>query len=286
MADIQNILSIDVESWVHFYDDALRLDRNLSSADRKFLDSNYSCLAIEQILKLLKKYNQKATFFVVAEIYDWYPEAIEAIIEAGHEIGYHTQSHPILYNSEILANELKQSADFIKRFKPAGFRAPNIYITRPAMSLLVQHGFTYSSSTYGDYMIQSIDGVAEIPVSAIPFWSNRKKDLLLPQNLSIKMLFQQMPFGSGLFIALFGSKISYFINHVNKKNKPAILFIHPWQMYQTKTIRGFSFVTKILRQNPLCLPYTINILNSVEELLKKHNFTSFKHYYEQQRVLE
>jgi len=81
---VRNILSIDVESWVHFYKDALILNHSTTSVDRKVLDNNYIPIALDRIFALLKKYNQKATFFVVAEIYDWYPNTIEEILTQGH----------------------------------------------------------------------------------------------------------------------------------------------------------------------------------------------------------
>lgn len=49
-----------------------------------------------QILAVLKKYNIKATFFVVGMNAKRYPELIKQIHEAGHVIGNHSQTHPML----------------------------------------------------------------------------------------------------------------------------------------------------------------------------------------------
>lgn len=275
-----NILSIDLESWVHFYADALKDEQHgLSSSDRKKLDNGYIPSATTNILNLLEEYNQKATFFVLGEIYDWYPEVIEEIDRRGCELAYHTHSHAILRNGEILEKELEQSRDFIERFNIIGFRAPQIFITSDSMAHLRKYGIKYSSSTYGEYKIKRIEGIDEIPVSTLFYRRKREKEQSLPRNLTMRMLSREIPFGSGLCIALFGSGVSRFIGHLNRNNVPAILFVHPWQLYQSRKIEEFSFKLKVLYRNPLCIPYTRNILKSMEKLLKLHRFVSFRDYF-------
>ena len=278
---MKNILSIDLESWVHFHGDALGIKRSrFSSSERKSIDNHYIPDVTNQILNLLDEYNQKATFFIIGELYDWYPSTIEDIESRGHEIGYHTQTHRLLRNKEILEEELKKSSAFLRRFNPAGFRAPEIFITRDSFACLKKYGFKYSSSSYSGHGITNIDGIDEIPVSAFCFKENDVSDQHLPKNLTIKMLFKQIPFGSGIFISLFGSKISYFIDSLNMKGVPAILFFHPWQLYTHKQITKPSFRLKLLSCNPLCLPYTINIKKAIEKLFNRHSFLSFRGYYE------
>ena len=45
------------------------------------------------ILDILEEYGIKATFFMVGENVQYYPEAAKAVVEAGHELGNHTFSH-------------------------------------------------------------------------------------------------------------------------------------------------------------------------------------------------
>ncbi|MBU5267686.1 polysaccharide deacetylase family protein [Virgibacillus proomii] len=49
-----------------------------------------------QILKTLKEYDAKATFFMLGNQVDYYPDLARKVIEDGHEIGNHTRSHPNL----------------------------------------------------------------------------------------------------------------------------------------------------------------------------------------------
>jgi len=276
---MQNIFSIDLESWAHFYFSALKKDCDISSAEKKKLDSGYIPEAISGLLGLLDKYKQKATFFVLGEVYDWYPEAVRSIAKKGHEIAYHSHTHALIKNKDVLREELKKSEHFINEFNPAGFRAPNIHITRDAIGCLKEYGFKYSSSTYGNYNVTEYDGIDEIPVSSLSYQKRYSIDKSLPKHLTVKMLFSQVPFGSGLFVSLFGSRTSYFIERVNKENKPAILFVHPWQVCTPKEILSLAFKLKVLFCNPLCFPYTRNIQKPLETLLSRHSFTSFKELY-------
>ena len=47
-----------------------------------------------QILDILAEYKIRATFFLIGENVEYYPEAAKRIISEGHEIGNHTYSHP------------------------------------------------------------------------------------------------------------------------------------------------------------------------------------------------
>ncbi len=46
-----------------------------------------------KVLELLKKYNAKATFFMVGENVEKYPEVFQMVKNAGHTIGNHTYNH-------------------------------------------------------------------------------------------------------------------------------------------------------------------------------------------------
>ncbi|MEK4423882.1 polysaccharide deacetylase family protein [Solibacillus sp. FSL K6-1523] len=50
----------------------------------------------KQILTLLEKYDAKATFFMLGSRVQYYPSLVGEIRDAGHEIGNHSWSHPVL----------------------------------------------------------------------------------------------------------------------------------------------------------------------------------------------
>ena len=64
-----------------------------------------------QLLKLLKKYNAQATFFVIGRQMLKYPELARAILRDGHTLANHTQTHPILVFWSFLESWLVQEID-------------------------------------------------------------------------------------------------------------------------------------------------------------------------------
>ncbi len=82
-----------------------------------------------EILDILKKYNVKATFFVLGKNVESYPLTIKRIAEEGHVIGNHTYSHPyLLFESKTqFKYQIKRTEQDIMRFagvRPYLFRSP------------------------------------------------------------------------------------------------------------------------------------------------------------------
>jgi len=245
-----NYLSIDFESWTY---PNLPNFRTLNSQQRKKLDNGYVKESVEKILRILKSHQVKITFFVVSQLYDWYPEEIEKIAHEGHEIAYHTHTHDILKTKEDLINTLKKSKKFLQRFKPLGFRAPTFLIREDYFPILRDYGFKYDSSVYDDYSLKKvIDGVVEIPVS--------------------KML--NLPIGSGYFAAVLGKKIKKFYQRINQQRKPVVSFVHNWQIIKPKnaSFPDWRFVLK----HPLYFPYTLSIYQNFNFLLENFSFAPMK----------
>ncbi len=83
----------------------------------------------QQLIDILGKYNIKATFFLVGEWVDKYPESVKALHDAGHEIMNHSDSHPHMskLSREQILKELNACNDKIEAItgvRPILFRAP------------------------------------------------------------------------------------------------------------------------------------------------------------------
>ncbi|MFC7681599.1 polysaccharide deacetylase family protein [Paenibacillus sp. GCM10028914] len=84
----------------------------------------------ENILDLLKQYDAKATFFVVGNRVEKYPEIVKRELEEGHEVGNHSFSHPSFdrIGSSNMMNELNKTQEAILKatghhsvlFRPPG----------------------------------------------------------------------------------------------------------------------------------------------------------------------
>ncbi|MBI5465428.1 polysaccharide deacetylase family protein [Candidatus Gottesmanbacteria bacterium] len=243
---MKNFLSIDFESWA--YPDLLEF-RNLSSRERKKLDAGFVKESAEKILKILAKYDVKLTFFVLGQLYEWYPETIEKIAQAGHELGFHTYSHDILRSKDVLIKSLELSKKFLQKFHPKGFRAPNILMENEYFPILKKYGFEYDSSAYGLRSTKKVvDGILEIPVS----------------------VYGPLPIGSGYFVGLLRERIGWFYQQLNKKNLPVVAFLHSWQIVkpQKTTFPSRAY----LLTHPIYLPYQRDCLPIFEYLLANFEF--------------
>jgi peptidoglycan/xylan/chitin deacetylase (PgdA/CDA1 family) len=71
--------------------------------------------ATPQLLELLAKYGVKATFFVIGRQVRVFPALAREIVERGHEIGNHTETHPSLIwlASSGIADELDRGDEAI-----------------------------------------------------------------------------------------------------------------------------------------------------------------------------
>ncbi len=88
----------------------------------------------DEILDVLKKYNVKATFFVVGTMAREYPHLIKRELSEGHEIGNHTYSHYNLkrLNTETLEKEIELTEEAIFEvceYRPKLFRPPEGWCT-------------------------------------------------------------------------------------------------------------------------------------------------------------
>ncbi|OFW89158.1 MAG: hypothetical protein A3D75_01620 [Candidatus Levybacteria bacterium RIFCSPHIGHO2_02_FULL_37_18] len=270
------LYAIDFESWV-FPETEKFL--SLTSEERKKIDNEYSLKSGYQLLDLLQRKKQKLTFFVIGQIYEWYPQLIKDIASEGHEIAFHTHSHSSLKNIKILKEELEEGCKFIQEFNIKGFQAPNINFPAGGHYLLKEAGFTYSSSIYSSSKkIFEIDGVKEIPVSIFNFFGKQNENISFPTQMKFRKLLEGIPFGSSYFTALLGGKKTYKIikKMENRGYEFVNLFIHNWQIYLPEKA---SFPNTIdLIKNPLYLPYTKNIKNDFEYLLDNFKFSRFSDF--------
>jgi peptidoglycan/xylan/chitin deacetylase (PgdA/CDA1 family) len=114
-------------------------------------------VAIPRILHLLAAYHLPATFFVPGHTAESFPGAVEAILNAGHEIAHHGYGHedPSTQSPGEERRSLEQGIAALERFlgaAPLGYRSPAWDYSDATLSLLVEYGFVYDSSLFaGDF---------------------------------------------------------------------------------------------------------------------------------------
>jgi len=83
----------------------------------------------QQLIDILGKYGVKATFFVVGDWVDKYPESVKALHDAGHEVMSHSDDHAHFnkLTEQEIKNNINLSCDKIEKVtgvRPTLFRAP------------------------------------------------------------------------------------------------------------------------------------------------------------------
>jgi peptidoglycan/xylan/chitin deacetylase (PgdA/CDA1 family) len=131
--------------------------------------------ALPRILDLLKGAGIRATFFIPAWVADHYPDAVQAVVAGGHEVGCHGDEHERVSEVEPAQEEriLVKSLEVLTKHaacRPTGYRAPGWQFSERTLGLLVRHGFDYSSNMMDrltPYLHPPVDGrsLVEIPVS-------------------------------------------------------------------------------------------------------------------------
>jgi peptidoglycan/xylan/chitin deacetylase (PgdA/CDA1 family) len=130
-------------------------------------------VGVPRLLALLAEYGLPATFFCPGWTADRYPETVERILAAGHEVGHHSYAHvsPINQTESDERRDFEQALASLDRLgvRPDGFRTPSWEPTRGSLALVAEYGLTYDSSLMDDdrpYVLATESGdLVELPVS-------------------------------------------------------------------------------------------------------------------------
>lgn len=134
-------------------------------------------VAIPRILETYRRLEMKQTFFMPAWCMENYPETVEIILKAGHEIAHHSYLHEDPSNHSDAEQEywFDKSTDVHVKLTgqaPRGYRAPVYNVTQGVVDRLIARGFLYDSSLMADdmpYTMQTKAGeLMELPVH----WGN------------------------------------------------------------------------------------------------------------------
>ncbi|MGD9921712.1 MAG: polysaccharide deacetylase [Pseudorhodoplanes sp.] len=134
-----------------------------------------SRVGVPRILRTLKKYDVRATFFVPAVTALLHPKELSRIAADGHEVGLHGWIHEVS-SSLAEANErdlMLRAADSLEGIvgtRPAGIRGPSMEMSPATIKIATEMGLTYDSSLMADEDCYELltdgkpSGLIELPV--------------------------------------------------------------------------------------------------------------------------
>lgn len=111
--------------------------------------------ALPRLLDLLDAEGLPATFFVPGWVVETWPDACRAIVQRGHEVGYHGYEHEAFWQLSAADQRrvMARSREIFERHLgvvPTGFRTPSGDWAPETSQVLAEFGCVYSSSMRGD----------------------------------------------------------------------------------------------------------------------------------------
>jgi peptidoglycan/xylan/chitin deacetylase (PgdA/CDA1 family) len=110
-----------------------------------------------EIADILEKFGARATFFVVGQNVERFPETVRRLARSGHAIGNHSYSHSIIkpLTSPDFEEELQKTQEIILKIigqKPLLFRPPWFFRTPKMLKNAEKHGLTTITGIFGSYL--------------------------------------------------------------------------------------------------------------------------------------
>ncbi len=220
-------LSFDIEDW--FQVESFKEKFPIETWENQILRVEKGT---EKILKLLDKYDIKATFFILGWIAEKKPEMVRKIYDLGHEISSHGYSHKLNYNmsNPELYEDLKKSKAIIEEIindKVLGYRAPTFSVSDEVISILGELDYKYDSS-FNQFSKHDRYGVLSNYKNDVTFQASEKiTEVAIPAT---SVFNQEFPIAGGGFFRLYPIWMTKkLVNKHFNSNDYYIFYAHPWE---------------------------------------------------------
>jgi polysaccharide deacetylase family protein (PEP-CTERM system associated) len=276
-----NALTVDVEDWYHTN------GLNIPKSEWDNLPST----VYENTIKLLNIFDEfevKATFFILGDVAKTYPHLVKEIVKRGHEIGSHGMNHQLVYKQTVeeFKADVLESIEILKEMSGQNitlYRAPSWSISEDRLEVLE---FLEQSGILVDSSLQPfktpLSGMSGIPTHPFkPVIGGKSLDLVefppTVMQLSKNLTF---PFAGGFYLRFFPYLIiSKLLERLNKQ-KPGLVYVHPWELDPTIPKRRTSWFIYIIQY------YRLNSTEKkLRNLLCKFKFAPIGKVLEQQEII-
>lgn len=225
-------LTIDVEDGINIL---MRDVFNVEMAPTGRVVDNVNIL-----LELFEEKNVKGTFFILGEIAEHYPRLVKDIASKGHELGVHGFHHDQIFKMtpEKALYDIMRAKELIEDVsgnKVYGFRAPAFSVsenTKWIFDILAELGFKYDSSVMPVYAGRY--GWPEMGVD-IKCVQLKNGNSIIEVPMSTANIFgKKMPACGGGYLRYFPYIFTKLAFNQILKQRPAILYLHPYEIDTVK----------------------------------------------------
>lgn len=281
---MKNILTVDLEDWfsVEVLNTVIAPEQwsNLESV----VERN-----TRKILDIFARHNVKATFFVLGWIADRYPELINDVSKAGHEIACHSFRHRMV--SSLTPDEFKRDTEqainaVVKAcgLMPSGYRSPSWGMKRDmvwAYEILADFGFSWDSSIFP--IKHDIYGEPAAPRTAFHVRLPSGRAMIEVPASTVVVLGRKLAIGGGGWLRQFPYWFTRWgIKRLNRNQVPAMIYFHPWEL--DRNLPGSKFVFSLLRNKTTMKNWVrqyknlITMETKIERLLTDFDFVPVSEY--------
>ena len=271
-----NLLGIDFEEWFH----PELIQKVLKNETRSF----EVVKGIDKILELLRKNDTYATFFMVGEILEKFPDILDKILENGHEIAFHTMYHSRL-DSNNSQEKFSKELDIFARLtnnKSKGFRAPTFSLNEKSawvIDILEKYGYLYDSSivpTKTSMYGNSNASKNPYKITSDSLYENNMSGKITEFPLMItKFLGKTIPSGGGFYLRTLPFNVTKkAINEYERENIPGVFYIHSWEL----TPEYMPKIKLSMKDNFITYHNLNKIPKRMNDLLSNFKFTSFERF--------
>jgi polysaccharide deacetylase family protein (PEP-CTERM system associated) len=190
-----------------------------------------------RLLDMLDEAEVRATFFVVGNVAETYPELVREVVRRGHEVGSHTHSHELIFRMEPSAFKADVERSLVKlqdlTGQPVlGFRAPEFsvgHLRHWCFEILVELGFRYDSSVFPLPRVRY--GIPEAPRR--PFAITTPSGTIQEYPLATWNLGRfRLPVAGGSYFRLLPDRLVYrALNAIDESGLTAVLYFHPYEFH-------------------------------------------------------
>ncbi|MCC6790338.1 MAG: polysaccharide deacetylase [Thermomicrobiales bacterium] len=144
----------------------------------------FAVVGVQRILKVLKERGIPSTFFIPGHTVETYPDAVHAILEAGHEVGHHGYLHenpcrlPSREAERAVLERGFEAFEKVAGVRPTGYRSPAWDNSPHTIGLLLEFGFRYESSLMAHDFRPYWCRVGDVPNTDGPYVFGRNVDLV------------------------------------------------------------------------------------------------------------
>ena len=204
-----------------------------------------------QLLELLAGYDARGTFFVLGWVAERCPELVREIAGLGHEIASHGWDHARV--TELEPESFRESVrrtrhvlESITGTAVVGYRAPSFSIVPGrewALDILLEEGYGYDSSLFPI----SRRGYGYPGAGRDPYWIQCPSGTLIEvPPATLRRFGMNLPAAGGGYLRLLPlGLMRAAIESTARRNAPATLYIHPWELDPAQPRIDVSWQTRV-----------------------------------------